>query len=124
MKKRSVCILLTFVMLFTMLPLAATAVEGEYVYLSVSYDGQYIDGQNGEPIVYLPVAMEDIKAVDLTEYGLDNMLYDADGDGENETTALQLLIYAHEELYGGEKVEWRYTCDLGKDVGCDWLAGA
>ncbi len=114
MKKRSVCILLTFVMLFTMLPLAATAVEGEYVYLSVSYDGQYIDGQNGEPIVYLPVAMEDIKAVDLTEYGLDNMLYDADGDGENETTALQLLIYAHEELYGGD---W-------SDVNFDALPGS
>ncbi len=28
------------------------------------------------------------------------------------------------QLKDGEKVEWRYTCDLGKDVGCDWLAGA
>ena len=27
------------------------------------------------------------------------------------------------QLKDGEKVEWRYTCDLGKDVGCDWLAG-
>ena len=24
------------------------------------------------------------------------------GDGDYETTALQLLIYAHEELYGGD----------------------
>ena len=36
------------------------------------------------------------------DFVLDNMLYDADGDGEYETTALQLLIYAHEELYGGD----------------------
>lgn len=28
------------------------------------------------------------------------------------------------QLADGEKVEWRYTCDLGKDVGCDWLAGS
>ena len=28
------------------------------------------------------------------------------------------------QLKEGEKVEWRYTCDLGKDVGCDWLAGS
>ncbi len=28
------------------------------------------------------------------------------------------------QLGDGEKVEWRYTCDLGRDVGCDWLAGS
>ena len=26
------------------------------------------------------------------------------------------------QLVQGEVVEWRYTCDLGKDVGCDWMA--
>ena len=26
------------------------------------------------------------------------------------------------QLAGGEIVEWRYTCDLGQDVGCDWMA--
>ena len=25
------------------------------------------------------------------------------------------------QLVDGEIVEWRYTCDLGKDVGCDWM---
>lgn len=25
------------------------------------------------------------------------------------------------QLADGEKIEWRYTCDLGKDVGCDWM---
>ena len=26
------------------------------------------------------------------------------------------------QLADGEVVEWRYTCDLGHDVGCDWMA--
>lgn len=25
------------------------------------------------------------------------------------------------QLADGEVVEWRYTCDLGKDVGCEWM---
>lgn len=25
------------------------------------------------------------------------------------------------QLAKGEVIEWRYTCDLGKDVGCDWM---
>ena len=25
------------------------------------------------------------------------------------------------QLSEGDVIEWRYTCDLGKDVGCDWL---
>ena len=28
------------------------------------------------------------------------------------------------QLADGEKVEFRYTCDLGKDVGCEWMAGS
>lgn len=27
------------------------------------------------------------------------------------------------QLTDGETVEWRFTCDLGNDVGCDWLGG-
>ena len=54
---------------------AVSAAE-DCVYLSVSFDGQYIDDKNGDPIVYLPVPMAAIESVDLTEYGLDNMLYE------------------------------------------------
>ncbi len=25
------------------------------------------------------------------------------------------------QLVDGEIIEWRYTCDLGKDIGCDWM---
>ena len=27
------------------------------------------------------------------------------------------------QLADGEIVEWRFTCDLGNDVGCDWMGG-
>jgi hypothetical protein len=27
------------------------------------------------------------------------------------------------QLADGETVEWRFTCDLGNDVGCDWMVG-
>ncbi len=102
MKKKTISLLIAIVMLISAMPLTSIATEKEYVYLSVSFDGRYIDDINGEPIVYVPVALDEIEKIDLAEYGLDNMLYDADDDGEYETTALQLLIYAHEELYGGD----------------------
>ena len=113
-----VAMLVAIIMVASMLPVVAFASEpadtNEYVYLSISFDGQYINDKNGSPMVYVPVSMEDIAAVDLAEYGLDNMLYDADGDGNYETTALQLLIYAHEELWGGD---W-------SDVNFDALPGS
>ncbi len=94
--------ILVIAMLLSLLPATALATEKGYVYLSVSFDGKYINDKHGNPIVYLPVSMDAVSAVDLQDYGLDNMLFDADGDGDYETTALQLLIYAHEELYGGD----------------------
>ncbi len=114
MKKRIFSILLAVIVLAAAMPLTSIATQKECVYFSVSFDGRYIDDKNNDPIVYKAISLEDIAAVDLTEYGLDNMLYDADGDGEYETTALQLLIYAHEELYGGD---W-------SDVNFDALPGS
>jgi hypothetical protein len=26
------------------------------------------------------------------------------------------------ELHDGDIIEWAYTCDLGRDVGCEWMA--
>ena len=100
--KKFLSLLLAIVLVLGLLPSVAIAAENDVVYLSISFDGKYIDDKNGDTMVYLPISLEKIAAVDLTEYGLDNMLYDADGDGDYETTALQLLIYAHEELYGGD----------------------
>ena len=102
--KKILSMILVLVMVLGLLPATAfaTVASEDVVYLSISFDGKYIDDKNGDPIVYIPVPMAAIEAVDLTEYGLDNMLYDADGDGDYETTALQLMIYAHEEIYGGD----------------------
>ena len=102
--KKILSMILAVVMVLGLLPATAfaTVASEDVVYLSISFDGKYIDDKNGDPIVYIPVPMAAIEAVDLTEYGLDNMLYDADGDGDYETTALQLMIYAHEEIYGGD----------------------
>ena len=94
--------ILATLLVLGLLPATAFATEAECVYISISFDGKYIDDVNGDPIAYYPVPMDAIAAVDLTAYGLDNMLFDGDGDGNYDTTALQLLIYAHEELYGGD----------------------
>ena len=106
MTTKVVAMLIAVLMVASMLPVVAFASEPadttEYVYLSISFDGQYINDKNNAPMAYVPVALSDIAAVDLAEYGLENMLFDADGDGNYETTALQLLIYAHEELWGGD----------------------
>ena len=100
--KRIMCMILAFVLVLGLLPATAMAAGKDVIYLSVSFDSNYIDDKNGNPIAYVPVSLADIEAIDLTAYGLEDMLFDADGDGEYETTALQLLIYAHEELYGGD----------------------
>ena len=101
--KKILSMILAFVLVLGLLPATAFATGTEdVVYLSISFDSGYIDDKNGNPIAYVPVPLSKIEAIDLAEYGLDNMLFDADGDGDYETTALQLLIYAHEELYGGD----------------------
>ena len=107
MTKKVLSLVLALVMVLGLFPAigvsaAKAQTEEDVVYLSISFDSHYIDDKNGDPIAYIPVPLDVIAAIDLTEYGLENMLYDADGDGEYETTALQLLIYAHEELYGGD----------------------
>ena len=113
--KKILSMILAFVLVLGLLPATAFATEVEdVVYLSISFDTSYIDDKNGNPIAYVPVPLSKIEAIDLAEYGLDNMLFDADGDGAYETTALQLLIYAHEEIYGGE---W-------SDVNFDALPGS
>ena len=102
--KKILSMILAIVMVLGLLPSFAFAIgsQEDVIYLSISFDSNYINDKNGDPIAYVPVPMSEIEAIDLSEYGLDNMLFDADGDGNYETTALQLLIYAHEELYGGD----------------------
>ncbi len=97
--KRLLCVLLVAMLLISFIP--ATAFADGYVYISVSYDGKYIDGSDSTPIAYVPVSLDEVASVNLDAYDLGEFAYDVDGDGVNETTALQLIIYAHENLYGG-----------------------
>ena len=68
------------------------------VYISVSFDGKYVNNKNGAPVAYVPVSLAALEAVDLNAYGLSK--YDFDG----QLTALHLYIYVHENIMG---LEWR-----------------
>ena len=87
--KKILSMILALVLVLGLLPATAMAARQDVVYLSISFDSNYIDDKNGNPMAYVPVPMSAIEAIDLTEYGLENMLFDADGDGNYETTALQ-----------------------------------
>lgn len=102
MKKRIVTLLLTLVLVIGLLPLAAFATEAnDVVYISVSYDGQFMTAPDGSNMAYVPVELEKLKEIDLDAYNMGDYKYDADSDGTYEITALHLYIYSHEKLYGG-----------------------
>lgn len=108
-KLRFLGFLMAIVMMVTMLPATAFATEDNNVYISVSYDGQYIEDKSGAPMAYVPVSFDDLATVDLDAYGLGDYLYDEDGDGTYEITALHLIIYAHENIYGGDWSDVDFT---------------
>ena len=109
--RKMLSLLLVLLILLSFVPASASA-EGN-VYISVSYDGKYINDKNGAYIAYIPVDIETVASIDLNEYGLGEYVYDADGDGTYEITALQLIIYAHENLYGGSWGDVTFTGSPG-----------
>jgi len=114
MQMRLLSFVLMIAMVLGMMPVSALATGKEKsgagkVYISVSYDGTYINDKNGNPLTYVPVLLEKVSSIDLKEYGLGEYLYDEDGDGTPELTALQLVIYAHEKLYGGDWSDVTFT---------------
>ena len=92
-----------------LLPAAAFATGADNVYISVSFDGRYINDKNGNAIAYIPVSFGNLASVDLDEYGLSEYKYDEDGDGIYDITALHMVIYAHENLYGGKFSDVEFT---------------
>ena len=100
--KKILSMILAFVMVLGLLPATAFATGEDMVYISVSDDAQYIFDTAGNTMAYQAVSLEDLASVDLNEYGLSDYLYDADGDGSYEITALHLYIYTHEVLLGGD----------------------
>ena len=113
MTTKIVSILLSIIMIAGIFPITVFATEpadtAEYVYISVSYDDKFKEDKNGKPMAYVPVSFEELATVDLNAYNLSEYLYDEDGDGTYEITALQLIIYAHEELYGGDWSDVTFT---------------
>ncbi len=107
--KKILSMILAFVLVLGLLPATAFATGTNNVYISVSYDGQYINDKNGGYIAYVAVPMETVAAINLDDYGLSDYWYDEDGDGNYETTALQLIIYAHENIYGGDFSDVDFT---------------
>lgn len=99
--KKALALLLALALMVGALP-AAFAAEEEWVYLSVSFDGRYCQDQGGAAMAYVPVSLRTLEAMDLEDYGMGKFAYDGDGDGKPDVTALQLYIYAHENLIGGD----------------------
>ena len=111
--KKILSMILAFVMVLGLLPATALATGADQVYISVSYDGKYIDDKNGDPLVYVPVSFEELASVDLDAYNLSDYKYDEDGDGTYEITALHMVIYAHENIYGGSWSDVTFTGSPG-----------
>ena len=117
--KKLLSVLLVLVMVISMVPFSTHAATADTVYISVSLDGSYLTAGTGthknKPMVYLPVTLKILKnTVKLTSYGLADYAYDADGDGTDDITALHLLIYAHEKIYG---TKWKNNVTVSGDPG-------
>ncbi len=113
MTKKMISMLLVCVMVLGLLPATAAATGEDVVYISVSYDDKFTADTNGDPIAFVPVSFAELAAVDLEDYNLSDYRYDEDGDGTYEITALHLIIYAHENLYGGDFSEVDFTGEPG-----------
>ena len=117
--KKLLSVLLVLVMVISMVPFSTYAATADTVYISVSLDGSYLTAGTGtyksKSMVYLPVTLKVLKnTVKLTSYGLADYAYDADGDGTDDITALHLLIYAHEKIYG---TKWKNNVTVSGDPG-------
>ena len=123
MTKKLLSMILAVVMVLGLLPATAFATGEDVVYISVSYDDKFKDDKNGDPIAFVPVSFNELASVDLDAYGLSEYLYDEDEDGTPEITALQLIIYAHEELYGGDFSDVTFTGSPGSSYFSGGLFG-
>ena len=117
--KKILSMILAIVIVLGLLPANAFASGAGYVYMSVSYDGKYVNDNNGNPIAFIPVPIDALEAIDLSKQtalnsqgepaSLAEYQYDEDGDGVYDITALHLIIYAHETFYGGDFSQVTFT---------------
>ena len=119
MSKKILSVLLVLIMVISMIPVSVFAATEENVYISVSFDGNYLTAgtgtHKGKPMVYLPVTLKVLKnTIKLASFGLENYIYDADGDGAEDITALHLLVYAHEKIFG---TKWKNNVTVSGEAG-------
>lgn len=117
--KKIFCLLLVLVMVISMMPFSTYAVTDDTVYIAVSLDGTYLTAgtgtHKGNPMVYLPVTLRVLtNTVKLANFGLESYVYDADGDDAEDITALHLLVYAHEKIYG---TKWKNNVTVSGEPG-------
>ena len=119
MKKRILSMLLVLVMVISMIPFTAFAATEDTVYISVSFDGTYLTAGTGthksKPMVYLPVTLRVLtNTVKLASFGLESYVQDANGDGAEDITALHLLVYAQEKIFG---TKWKNNVTVSGEAG-------
>lgn len=121
--KKALSVLISIMLVLSMIPTLVFATETEnlagYVYISASDDQSYITDVNGNPVAFTSVSLEDIEGINLGDYGLDGFIYDMDGDGIAEITALHLYIYVHEVILG---LDWSSVTVTG-GAGSAYFAG-
>lgn len=100
MKKRIVSLVMVLAMLLGMIPNIAMAAQPATVYISISEDDQFVTTSDGTPMGFYAVTLDELKSIDLEDYGLGDYAYDADGDKTPEIVALHLYIYVHEQILG------------------------
>ena len=74
--KRITSAFLALTTMVTAIPFTATAAESNNVYISISYDGKFINGKEGNAVAYSAVSLDDLAAIDLDTYGLGDYKYD------------------------------------------------
>ena len=72
-------------------------------YVSVSYDGKFVEGEDGTVMAHVPVDLAEVSKVDLDDYGygIYKKAAPEGADYKYETSVLQLAVYLHEQYAAG-----------------------
>ena len=111
--RKLLSLLLSLALLLSLLPAPVIAAGDDSVYISISFDGQYISDQTGSPVAYVPVPLSALADIDLADYGLEGYRHDSNGDGNDDIVALHLYIYTHETILGEDWSDVRVSGGVG-----------